>query len=377
MRARLLAVGALLALAGAPSTAQARGCAHRLPHGPRVPAPIVFRTLCGVFELRRDGSVAYGRLPTDVPRWAPSATSHPDPRTWVAHPHRRLAVYRDGRLLWHSHVTGGSDNVAVGNGHVAFTSFRHWSGPTLWVAPLGGRERKVAAKEDVVGWVAAGLLTQRGADLRLRAPDGRLLRHVVRARTAFMDGSSGIVLRTDGLLVRTDGWHSRRLADLRRLGLSRYPWLERIDGGLWQASAGRRVLFLRHDGRRFGSFSLTQRAGSLAGNVVLLPDRSAVLFVVHRRRTLDEKGALTVYRLDRGASVPQPLFDARVRQLTCGEWGGLEYRGGRVLFSSNNAGIAVLDPSRRAPRIDLTRFARRLVPRGAAPDTEVRVTWAS
>ena len=113
MRARLLAAGALLALAGAP-TAHARGCARTLPHGPRVPAPVVLRTVCGVFELRRDGTVVYGRAKAWAPSWAPRATSHPDPRTWVAHPHRRLAVYRDGRLLWRSHLTGGTDNVAVG-----------------------------------------------------------------------------------------------------------------------------------------------------------------------------------------------------------------------------------------------------------------------
>src|ERR671937_441455 len=103
MRARLLAVGALLALVGAPS-AHARGCAKALPHGPRVPAPVVFRTACGVFELRRDGSVVYGRTPSEVPRWAPGAISHPDPHTWVSHPNRLLAVYRDGRLPWRSHV---------------------------------------------------------------------------------------------------------------------------------------------------------------------------------------------------------------------------------------------------------------------------------
>jgi hypothetical protein len=374
MRARLLAIGALLALAGAPS-AHARGCAHRLPHGPRVPAPIVFRTLCGVFELRRDGSVVDGRLPTDVPRWAPGAISHPDPRTWVAHPHRRLAVYRDGRLLWHSHVTGGSDNVAVGDGHVAFTSFRHYA-MTLWVAPLGGRERMVARKEEVVGWVRAGLLTQRGSDLRLRARDGRFLRRLARARTALMDGDEAVVLRTDGLLVRTDGWRGRTIADLRRVGPTDNSWLERLDGGLWHVSAGLRHVFLDHDGRPFASFSLRQRAGELAGNVLPLPDRGAVLFVIHRRRTLDEKGAMTVYRLDREGRAPRPLFDAPVRQLTCGDWGGLEYRGGRVLFASNVAGIAILDPDGRARPIDLTRFVRRLVPRGAPPDADVRASWA-
>jgi hypothetical protein len=374
MRARVLIAGALLALAGAPP-AHARGCARTLPRGPRVPAPILFRTVCGVFELRRDGSVVYGRSPAWAPAWAPGAISHPDPRTWVAHPQRRLAVYRDGRLLWHSHVTGGSDNVAVGSGHVAFTSYRRGSGPTLWVAPIRGRERMVARGEEVVGWVPAGLVTQRGSDLRLRARDGRLLRHLARARTALMDGSRAIVLRTDGLLVRTDGWRSRVLADVRLFGLRRYPWLERLDGGLWQVSAGRRIVFLRHDGTLFASFSLGRGAEALAGDVVALPDRSAVLFVVHRRRTLDEKGVMRVYRLERATSVPRPLLDAPVRRLSCGEWGGLAYERGRLLFTSNEAGFAILDPAGHARPLYLTRFAAQLLPRGAAT-SEIRASWA-
>src|SRR5207253_289515 len=207
-------------------------------------------------ELRRDGSVVYGRSPRWAPAWAPGAISHPDPLTWVAHPHRRLAVYRDGRLLWHSHFTGGSDDVAVGHGHVAFTVWHH-DGMSAWLPPIGGRERMVAWKEDVVGWIPAGLVTRRGSDLRLRASDGRFLRTLAKARTAFLDGGRAVILRTDGVLVRTDGWHSRTLADVRRFGMTDHPWLERIDGGMWQVDAGKRVLFLSHDGRRFASVMLS------------------------------------------------------------------------------------------------------------------------
>ncbi len=380
MRARLVVVGALLALVGAP-TAHARGCPRTLPRGPEVPAPISLRTVCGVFELRRDGSVVYGRSPRWAPAWAPGASSHPDPQTWVAHPHRRLAVYRDGRLLWHSHFTGGTDDVAVGEGHVAFTMFRRWTGMTVWVAPIGGRERMVARKENVVGWIPAGLVTQRGSDLRLRAPDGRFLRSLATARTAFLEGDRAIVLRTDGVILRTDGWRSRTLADLRPFGMAKDPWLARLDGGLMQVTAGNRVLFLDRDGRRFASAAFARAGkrdagGAIAGNVVLLPDRSAVLFVVTRRKSWKDPGVDTVYRLDRGHRVPRPLFVTRVRQLTCGDWAGLAYRRGRVLFGSNEAGIAILDPTGRARPIDLTGVSRRLLPRGPYASDNVLAVWA-
>jgi hypothetical protein len=370
MRARLLVIGALLALAGAP-TAQARGCARTLPHGPSVPSPLLIRTVCGVFELRRDGSVVYARAPRPAPAWAPGALSHPDPHTWVAHPHKRLAVYRDGRLLWHSHVTGGSDDVAVGHGRVAFTSYRHSSGPTLWLAPLGGRERVVAFGEDVVGWIPAGLVTQRGSDLKLRTRDGRFVRTLAHSRIALPDGNRVVVLRTDGKLVRTDGWRSRTIADLRRFEMAAYPWLQRLDGGMWEVESGKRFLVLDRDGRPFGSF-----VGALAGNVVVLPDRRAVLFVLRRREDDADPGVLTVYRLDRGGSVPRRLFRSRVRELSCGEWGGLAYRDGRVLFTSSYAGFAILDPAGHVRPIDLTAFVRRLLPPRTKAAGPSYVGWA-
>jgi hypothetical protein len=385
MRARLLAVGALLALVGAPS-ARASGCARGLPHGPRVPAPVVFRTVCGVFELHRDGSVSYARAPAWAPAWAPGAVSRPDPRTWVAHPNRLLAVYRDGRLLWRSHVTGGTDNVAVGQGHVAFTSYRRrsglrWAGMTTWLAPIVGRERLIARNENVVGWTAAGLVTNRGADVRLRARDGRFLRSLGRARTAFQDGGDVVLLRIDGVIVRTNGWRSRVVADVTRAGMTDHPWLQRLDGGMWQVEAGNRVLFLRHDGRRFASIALARGGqrdpgGTIAGNVMPLPDRSAVLFVVSRRKRWNDPGVYTVYRLDRGHHVPRPLFTTRVRRLTCGDWAGLAYLNGHVLFGSNEAGVAIVDPVGRARPIDLSKLVRRLLPQRRDATDSVFAYWA-
>jgi hypothetical protein len=322
-----------------------------------VPAPITVRTVCGVFVLRRDGSVVYGQVPRWAPMWAPDAVSHPGPRTWVAHRHKRLLVYRDRRLLWHSQVTGGTDDVAVGHGHVAFTVWRRY-GMSLWLAPLGGLERKVAPGEEIVGWIPGGLMTQRGAELRLRNAEGHLLRSLGRVGSAIVDRGRAVILRTDGLLVRTDGWHTRQLADLRPYGVANHPWLQRLPGGVWEIQAGSKVLFLDRHGHPFAFLPDT----TLDGGVAVLPDRSAVLFVQRHRASDADPGVLTVYRLDRGARVPRRLFTSRVRQLSCGEWGGLAYRRGRVLFTSSYAGSAVLDPTGRARPINLTRMIRRLLP---------------
>jgi hypothetical protein len=376
-------IGALLALAGAP-TAHARGCAKRLPHGPHVPTPVVLRTGCGVFELRRDGSVVYGRTPAWAPAWAPGAVSHPDPRTWVSHPNRLLAVYRDGRLLWHSRETGGTDDVAVGHGHVAFTSYRRrsglrWAGMTTWLAPIGGHERLIARNENVIGWTAAGLLTNRGADVRLRAHDGRFLRSLGKARAEFMDGGDLVLLRTDGVIVRTNGWRTRTVADLRRYGMTDHPWLQRLDGALWQVDAGSRHLFLRHDGRRFGSVAFPPDAeaevgSAITGSAIPLAGGRALAFVVDHRTSWKKPGVYTAYRLDRGGHVPRPLFTMRIRRLTCGSGAGLAYRDGNLLLVGNEAGIAIIDPAGRRRPIDLTRLASRLVPRPPG-DQSISAFW--
>jgi hypothetical protein len=335
-----------------------------------------------VFVLQRDGTVVYGRLPRWSPSWAPGAISHPDPRTWVAHPARRLAVYRDGRLLWRSHVTGGTDNVAVGQGHVAFTSYRRrsglrWAGMTLWVAPLDGPERLVARNENAVGWTAGGLVTNRGASVWLRGRDGHLLRSLGTARPALPDGDHVVLLRQDGTLVRTNGWRSSTVANLRAAGLTGHPWVQRLAGGLWQVDAGRRHLFLRHDGRPFATVTFApdvmEGVGSaIAGSAVRVDGARAVAFVVDHRRSIEDPGVYTVYRLDRGRRLPRPLWTSQIRRLSCGGGAELAYRSGRLLFTGTDAGIAILDPDGRGQPIDLTSLARRLTP---SADGSVSAYW--
>ncbi len=319
-------------------------------------------------------------MPASSPPWAPYATSHPDARTWVAHPNRRLAVYRDGRLLWHSHSTGGTDEVAVGHGHVAFTSFRPSTGMTLWIAPLGGRERMIARNEELLGWTRAGLVTEHGNELRLRAPDGRILRDLGRARAAFRDAGRILILRPRGVIVRTNGLRETVFADLRPLGMTRQPWLQPLPRGLIEVSAGNKVVFLDRQGRLFASTTFARATrpgggGAIVGEPLPLPDGTAVLFALNRRRGGSDPGVETVYRLDRGHRVPRPLFSTRLGRLACAQWAVLEFRRGRVLFAGSEGQTAILDPAGRARPIDLTRLVRRLFPARPSPDQTLDASW--
>ena len=380
MRARLIVLGALVALAGAPS-ADARGCPRTTAAGPRLPAPILLVTGCGAYRVDRDGRVSVAHAVDPVPRWAHGALGHPDRQTWVAHANRLLQVYRAGRLLWQSHVTGGSDEVAIGHQRIVFTSYGRGEEPAVWLARLDGREHEVARGEAIVGWTRAGLVTQHVWDLRLRARDGRLLRRIGTARGAYRDPTRGdvVLVTRDGRVVRTDGLRDRTIADLDTLGYARQSWLSLLPNGLLQVTSANRVLFVGADGERFASAALARptksRPGAMiVGDILRLPARDRLLFVVSRR-AVRGPGTETVFRLDRGHRVPRPLFSARGQWVTCGEWATLSIRRRWILYASSEGTLAIVDPLHARRAINLSGLVRRLSPRRPTPDDYLKASW--
>src|SRR5205823_2018845 len=83
-----------------------------------------------------------------APSWAPHAISHPGPGTWVAHPGGRLAVYRDGGLLWRSRIKVASDEVVVHGSSIAFGRDTRYdaNGPTLRMASAGRPHSRYARR---------------------------------------------------------------------------------------------------------------------------------------------------------------------------------------------------------------------------------------
>ena len=381
MRARLLCVGLLVALAGAPSATPSNGCGHAGARGPRLPAAIILVTGCSTYRVDRDGRISAAHVVHGVPKWAQGALGHPDRQTWVAHANRRLQVYRAGRLLWQSHVTGGSDEVVIAHQRIAFTAYRRGEEPTVWLARFGGHEREVARGETIVGWTRGGLVTQHVWDLRLRSVDGGLIRRIGTASGAYRDPRTHdvVLLTRDGRVVRTDGLRDRTIADLRELGYARHAWLSLLPNRLLQVTSVNRVLFLDAEGKRFASAALARPARSrpgamIVGDILRLPGRDALLFVVSRR-ALRGPGTETVFRLDRGHRVPRPVFTARGQWATCGEWATLSFRSGRVLYASSEGALAIVDPLGARPPIDLSGLVRRLSPRRPTPDDYLKASW--
>lgn len=325
------------------------------------PAPIVARTGCGSFEIRRDGSVVAYRS-TWAPAWAPGAVSHPGPGIWVAHPHARLAVYRGGRLLWLSRIRHASDEVVVRGSTIAFAVYRRDpSGkPDLWMARVGGREFRAGAHEEPVGWTVGGLVTVRGGTLRVRGPEGTVYRTIGRGHGALAEPRAGTVVFVSrrGDLMRTDGRRTWRLAG----GFRRSSWVQRLEGGVLDVSTGRRSVFLRRDGMSLGITVRIDEAAGAMGAVVALPHAQGIVYVVRRGVRRRIPGMNVVY-IARPHSRPRQLFARRVPRLSCGEYAGVSYLDGRLLYVDDEGPIAVLDPSgRKSPR-DLTLAFRVLQPR--------------
>ena len=336
------------------------------------PAPIVARTGCGTFLIRTDGSVR-PHARNSAPPWAPGAVSHPAPNTWVAHPHGHLAVYRAGRLLWRSHVRHGTDDVAVSGNAIAFSVWTSRTPESLWIAHVGGRERKLGLGEGPIAWTANGLITQRGSEIRVRAHDGRLIRVVARGQSAVYDSFDRTVLLMSraGAVIRTDGRNVWRLAN----GFRPSSWVQLLDNRVIDVTTGRRSVFLRADGSSLPVAAPLGGPAASMGGVIALPRGAGIVYVVNRRPDASRPGTNYVYVV-RPNSPPRLLYTRRVPRLSCGEWAGLSYRAGRVLYIDDEGPLALLVPRGRVQPVDVTRALRVLQPHNAAL-AELTADWLS
>jgi hypothetical protein len=327
----------------------------------RPPAPIVARTGCGTFLIRRDGSVSSYRVRA-APPWAPQAVSHPAPNTWVAHPRGHLAVYRNGRLLWQSRLAHGTDDVAVDENTIAFSVEGPRTPESLWIAHVGQREREIRWDEEPVAWTAGGLVTQAGDEIRVRAPSGKLIRIVDRGHGPVYDAADRTVLfiSRSGVLERTDGTRVWRLAR----GFRSSSWVSLLDNRVLDVSTGRRSVFLRTNGARLRVAVPLDEPSAVMGGVVALPNARGIVYVVNRARNGSSPGVNAVY-VARPGLRRRLLFVRRVPRLSCGETAGLSYGAGRILYVDEQGPMAFLDPNGRARPVDVTAALRVLQPRQA------------
>jgi hypothetical protein len=371
-RARTIALplACMLVLAAAPLG----GVVHGLPRARQGPPwPVVVPTEKERFVILPGGKVLV--VPAVHPHAPPAIP--PDAYfldrgsgRWVDLRHHHVVVHRDRRVIWRSRSTfdlasaNGLSGIVVGARGVAFQVRRTRD---LFVAAGRGPERRVATNEWPELWSASGnlitvrLLQHHRFAYLVRSPQGERLTTLatdvpLEAADARATDDHGSLLYwdQDGILERTDGSTTVRLASADSLGLRGYPGIYPLDGGLIELlSRDWHAVILRDDGSVFATAS-APTDGSVAGfgDQVAAPDGSAVAYVLTREeapqpstvfvlRAGDRRGE-AVYRVPAGKGLPPSWH---------GSW---------LLFADAEEGLVVIDPDGARDAIDLSELGNRL-----------------
>ena len=339
------------------SCAVRRGCATV-----RLPAPITITAGRAIYRIGRDGRVRRTAAPpSPYPR---AASWFPATDTWYMLRDHRLVVGRGHKALWRSRLQVPSRwrlGVIAAGAHAVAFQFEH----KLYVAALEGTERPVAHRELPLGWTAAGLYTYsyKARALLLRSDSGRLVRVIAGHATNYSVADGSLYFFKSGVLWSAHGARIERLASLKRLGLSTNSWLEPL-GRFLEVQDGDRLVVLRDDGSVFASTRLPpghETDVSLVGFPAISTGVGAVAFAtVTDQSASGTVGTETVYVLRSGGQEATPVHSEHGSFGGCARWVDLQWRGTRLLYSSNQGNLAVID-STGAPRaVELTTFLRRL-----------------
>jgi len=328
----------------------------------RLPAPITIAAGRASYRIGRDGRVVRTAAPpSSYPR---AAMWFPGTGTWYMLRDHRLVVGRGQQALWRSDLRVPSRwrlGVIAAGAHAVAFQFEH----KLYVAPLGGTEHPVARRELPLGWTAAGLYTYayRGSRLLLRSDSGRLVKVIASRATNYNVANGSLFFLTDGVVWSAHGARVTRLASLKGLSLSTNSWLQPL-GRFLELEDNNHLVLLRDDGSVFAATRLPpgrETDVNLVGSPAVSPRVGAVGFATVTDQSANRAvGTETVYVLRSGAREATPVHSERGSFGGCARWVTLQWHGTRLLYSSNQGNLAVIDtgPAHRA--VELTTFVRRL-----------------
>ncbi len=360
----------LLAAASVDGNAAAT-CARRAAcRGEPRPAAIGITTAWSSYVIAFGGRISPAAKPRTL--LPPAATWFPASGTWYMLERGHLVVGLGSRRLWRSRETftsrrqlgvivAGTDGVALQHGH------------KLWVAPLGGVERPVATRELPLGWTTGGLYTYRYQDnaLLLRSDTGALVKVIGRrplgSYDQVVDGTLYFIC--EGLLVRAHGSQVRRLASLRRLGVSAAPALTSL-GRFVELQDDQRLVVVRPDGSLFASTPLPSSDGhadTISSSLAVAQDGRAVAFAAAAgewketpRHPNGVHGTEIVYLLRPGARAAVPLHTEHLVFTPCERGADVEWHGGWLLYTNAEGNVVAIDAAGAHRAIDLTGVAGRL-----------------
>ena len=363
----MLVALALALASGAPFAA----CDRPLPQGPAVPAPIVLRTGCGGFLLRRDGRVE--RLPE---RWFETRAGNPprphaEGRRVAVNARGAVVVRRAGARVWRATGTHPGISPVFGTrGAFAFGAY----GEGVYLTDLRSPERLVVPGREV--WPLAfgddGNLVVRGAGaLVVLRPDGTPLRRIPyrAALGALTDPVSGRVhvVAPDGTLTAVDGARVTRLARLAGVA----GWLTSAAHGRFAFQEAHGVRVWDAQGRVVAQAGWPRSLAADSG-LAVAPDGRAVAFRLSDAHPGAAFGTARVRVLDGATGRAREIYRHRLGPSGCAVGGNLVWRGRALLYDAYDGHLAVLDAD-GGPAVRLTRLARALSPAGSAGG--IAATW--
>ena len=354
----------LVALAAAAAVAAPlAGCDRPLPQGPVVPAPIVLRTACGGFLLRRDG-----RVERRSPRWLREHRGNPpqpyaDGREVGVNARGNVVVRRAGVRVWRAAGVHRGITPAFGpGGSLAFGAY----GQGVYLTDLRSRERLVV-REPYAWPLAFGadghLVVRTGRGLVILRPGGSVQRRVAYrvGHGAVVDPASSrvYVVAPGAVLTAVDGAHVARLGRLAGVR----GWLTAVRGGraVFQERSAVSVWDVR--GRVVARAGWPRRLGADSG-LSVAPDGRSVAFRLSDARAGAAFATARIRVLDMATGRAREIYRHRFGPVGCGVGGNLWWHGRALLYGTYDGHVAVLDVDGGRP-IHLTQLLRALSPAGA------------
>lgn len=326
----------------------------------RLPAPITITAGSAAYRIAPNGRVS--RTSPSPSPYPSDATWFPGTDTWYRIEHRHLVVGRGRKLLWRSHEQIAANQlglVAAGPNAVAFQHDHR-----LYIAPLGGVERPIAARELPLGWTTGGLYTYsyRRRELLLRSDTGTVLKTISDRPVEYQFdlATRSLYFLSHGVLIGAHGARVRKLASLHSLGMATNTSLQPL-GRLIELMDDHRLALVRPDGSLFASTPIGQ-LDRISSFIATAPDASAVAFTALTGPTR-HPNAENVYLLPAGAHAARVAHHQSGSFGGCAQWANVTWHGTWLLYSEDDGKLSAIDTAGTHRTIQLDGLARHLLKR--------------
>jgi hypothetical protein len=343
----------------------AHPCRADLPHGPKVPAAVVFTSTCGMFRLGTDGSVV--RLPR---HWLASHGSGTGRRFGA---HLQLRASREGRMtlrlrnsvVWRSASSYRSTvtSVAFGPNLFAFSVYRRG----VYLTDLHTPERLVVRGRDVypLDFTRSGRLIVLGRrTIALISRRGRVARSLayVPSRGVALDPRADVLyfVSPGDVLDTLHGTHVRPAASVAA-----------IDGSFSLADPGLLIWGTKHtltvttrDAEVVASATWPAELGSADLGVRPSADGALFAFRVSSASPGRRNAGSHVLLLRRGEHAARELFSHRYAQVGCGLLGNMSWHDHSLLYDSGLGQPLIFDVDHDTHSLALAGLALRLPHQG-------------